>query len=188
MTSKVKIFNLALTAMGSARVNDPEDEGDKATTLREAYDDVLDAVLEAHPWNFAKRRASVAADAETPAFGYAKQYTYPANPFCLRVWRLEDRTIEWESEGRKILTDAGAPLQFRFIARITDTSLFSGNFVMALAARLAAETAFRITNELGKEDRAWELYSRKIAEARGVDGQEGKPPPNDESDFIDARS
>lgn len=188
MTSKVKIFNLALTAIGSARLNDPDEATDKATVLRDAYDDVLDAVLEAHPWNFALRRASLAADTAAPAFGYAKQYTYPAEPFCLRVWRMEDRTIEWEAEGRKILTDAGAPLQFRYIARITDTSLFPGNFVMALAQRLAAETAYRISGELSKEKTAWEAYYRKLATAKGPDAQEGKPAPNDESDFLDARS
>jgi hypothetical protein len=188
MTSKVKIFNLALTQLGLARVGSPDAEGDKAATLRDLYDDVLDATLEAHPWNFAEEIAQLAAMGTAPAFGFANQFAYPTDPFCLRVWRLEDRTIEWVAKGRKILTDAAGPLDVHYIKRVTDTSVFPGMFTLTFAAHLAWKSAYRLTQERTKEEDAERAWLKQLQTARSADAQEGNAPREDPSDFIDARA
>lgn len=172
MTSKVRIVNFALTLLAAARISAVSEA--RGQDVDAVYDETVDAVLRSHPWNFAIRRAQLPADADAPAFGFNFQYTWPEDPYCLRVLEVdEDPAAAFEPEGRKILTDVGAPLNVRYIARITDPNQFDADFVIALATDLAANTAFKITGSTTLRDQLKSDFAAQKREAESVDAQEG---------------
>jgi hypothetical protein len=189
MASTVGIVNAALIKLGEASIASLSENSKAARLANNVFEDLRDAVLEAHPWNFALARASVAADAAVPAWGYAHAYTLPSAPLhCLRVLGLENASVEWRVEGRKVLTDTGSPLRIRYIARVTDPNQYSALFRECLAARLAAELAEPLKQSAGMAEAMRHLYERKLAEARTADAQEGTADAIDATEWLDART
>lgn len=132
-----------------------DDGSATARACKNFYEPIRDALLRAHPWNFARRRASLSRLATTPAFGYAYEYQLPTD--CLRVLEFNeedvvgvDRPDAYEIEGRKLLTDAGQA-NIVYIARISDTNQFDSLFVTALSLQMAAELAMPITQSAEKQ-------------------------------------
>jgi hypothetical protein len=185
MASWVQIANLALRRLGADRIASLTEDSENARAVNDVHETVRDAVLRLHPWNCALTRASLAADAVAPAWGYAASYTLPADPYALRIWRLADSTIEYKVEGRKLLTDAGAPLQV--LARITDPELFDASLTVTMAAALAAETAFRLTNSRTAEEAMQRWFEQTLTRARSADAQEGTPESIEADEFERSR-
>lgn len=187
MVAKIVIFNNALTLLGKSRVSSPDETSETVTLLNEQYEPALDAALEGHPWNFALKRFALPAAGAAPAWGFAFAYPFPTAPFGLRPWDLEDDTVPWEAEGREILTDAAAPLKCRFIVRIADTTLFTPLFVEAFAAKLAETVALKLANNTTIRDAMEKRFESRLALARSIDGQTGKPKRRERSELLDAR-
>jgi hypothetical protein len=188
--SDVSITSSALRRLGDDPITSLSDDSDRARLMNALLPTVLDAVLRAHRWNFAIARASLAAQAAAPAWGYDYGYTLPNNPYCLRLLTTEaydeDKT-PFVVEGRTILTDAAAPLNVLFIARITDPTLYDAMFVEALIARLAAEAAYPVTGSKQAAETQFQLYQLKVREAMAYDGLEGTPEELESNDLIDIR-
>ncbi len=170
MASSIDIVNRALDKLGESKINTIDDNTERARVMKRAYDRVREAELRAHPWNFAKRRALLPADADAPAFGFDYAYTFPAD--CLRV--LPGVEDDWTIEGRKILTDTAAPLQVRYIANLVETGDFDALFVEVFACRLAVECAEKITQSSAKREQAKDEYARALVEARKANAFEEK--------------
>lgn len=187
MAAKVDIFNGALVALGEQDVLlNPEEISTAGKLLRVKYDSVRDATLEAHPWNFATERAQIAV-AGTPLWGFSNQFTLPADPYCLKVRELEDLTLDFVVEGRKLLVDSGGPLNLIYTRRVIDTEEFTGLFVETLQLHLAAKIAFGLTRSRTRSKDLWDQYLAQLRQARSSDGQEGTPPERADSEFINAR-
>ncbi len=188
MASNVGIVNAALIKLGEATITSMTENAKAARLANNVFEELRDAVLQAHPWNFALARASLAADAAAPVWGYGFAYVLPAAPaFCLRVLDIEDQAAEWRVEGRRILTDAGAPLRIRYIAQVTDPNQFSALFRECLAARLAAELAEPLKQSSTIAEAMRQLYERKLAEARTADAQEGTPEAIEAAEWLESR-
>lgn len=172
MTSKLDIGNRALTKLGEARITTFDENSKAAETLTSMWDVVLKAELRANIWNFAKSRAELAASATAPAFGFARAFPLPSDwvrnlqvgPFL--VYPRPDTRGLFSIEGRAILTDLPAPLQLRYIALPSDTSLFDALFVEVLACRLAAECAEPISQSTTKAQAKWQEYASAISVAK----------------------
>jgi len=108
MSSIVEIGNIALVNLGEDTITSLSDEVKAARLINRRYAPIRDAVLRAHPWNCAMARAGLASSDPAPAWGPAACYHLPTD--CLRVLRLEDRSAAWKVEGRKVVTNAPAPL------------------------------------------------------------------------------
>ena len=188
MASQVSIINAALFHLGGDRISAPTDKAEGARVMTDRWDLARDATLRAHPWNFAMRRALVAAEATTPAFGFAYQYKLPTDPYCLRALMInEDPREKFMVEGRRLLCDLGGPLKLRFISRVTLPDEFDPIFAEALALRLAAATAYKLTGSKGLGPKLLEAFGLFIREARSVDGQEGADKPQFSDEFLGAR-
>lgn len=186
MASKTDIANRALTKLGDDRITDLLDDTERARTLNSMYDNVRDAELRAHVWNFAVRRASLPRLATVPAFGYGYEYQIPSESLRLiqvgewwNWWGLEDyvsgSTAEFQVEGRKILTDYNAPLQIRYIARVDDPGLYDSMFIESFACRLALESCERITQSNTKMQSIQQQYDASIKAAYRIDAIENPP-------------
>lgn len=200
MTSTVDIANFALNIIGASNISSLDENSKPARLMNQRYEGVRDAVFRSHPWNCLIRRAELAQEVSTPAFGYAKQYALPTDPFCLRVLEFSNGSLSYPQdnmfsntggpvfviEGRKLLTDEGTA-RIKYIARITDPNEYDAGLTEALAARLAMELAYAITGSTSVVQIATSLYDEKMREARFVDATEGAPQKLEASDFIDAR-
>lgn len=193
MASSTDIANRALQKLGSARIMALTDPGRNATECALCYPLLRDAELRRHPWSFAMRRGVLPADDafDGPAFGYARAFTLPSD--CLRLVEIEGASAwdasdyrgvsspPWRIEGGRVVTDAEAPLNIRYLAREEDTARFDPCFVEVLVARMAAELAEPLTQSLQKKQMALSEYRDVIREARRINAIEGptQVPPDD---------
>lgn len=176
MASWVQIANKALRRVGNYRIQSLDETNEAARAVRDVYEAVRDSVLSRHPWNCALVRASLAADADAPAWGYAKAFTLPTDPYCLRVWRLSEEDhgdAEWRVVGRKLHTDEAAPLYVEYISRVTDPEQLAPYLADVISAHIAAEVAFRLSESNTKAETLRQWAEEELRHARSLDGQEG---------------
>lgn len=182
-TSDIAIANRALTKLGVARIISFGDNNEQARALQSMYTIVRDSELRAYTWNFSIKRTSLAALVDVPAFDWARQFQMPAD--CLRLlWagefypgpNLSDfnngKCKEYEVEGRMIMSNLPAPLKIRYVAQITDPTLFDPLFGEALACKLAVELAESMTTSSTNRQMAWQEYERAMSKALRSDAIE----------------
>ncbi|MCS5590730.1 MAG: hypothetical protein NZ824_12270 [Candidatus Thioglobus sp.] len=172
MATEVSICSNALRKLGDDPITSLSENSERARLCNAFYASTRDAVLRAHPWNFATVRQTLNKLTSVPAFDYAAEFTLPSDPYCVRVLSMDYPDYEFKIEGRKLLTDYDEA-KILYIARITDTAEFDPLFTEALTARLSAELAYSITGSNTLSQQMWQTYESKISEARSIDGLEG---------------
>lgn len=198
MASEVSICNRALQILGADPITALSESNDRSRALTIAYSAVRDAELERRNWRFAIKRDSLAALADTPIADYAYQYQVP-NDFLRLIhggdlvpypntsdYRGSSDAL-WSREGDRILTDLGAPLSIRYIAKITDVSMYSPSFCEALAARIAVEIAERLTQSSSKKADAMAAYKQAIREATKSNAFDQAPESIGDGSWVTAR-
>ena len=172
MASEVDIANRALQKLGAERIVSLTQDSENARACNLVYPYVRDAELRAHPWNFAIKRAQLAADATPPTFGPAAAYTLPTD--CLRVLPTDENwnTHDWKIEGRKILTDDSSPLDVRYICRVTDPNQYDALFIEAMACAMAQELCEQLTQSNTKAQMIRSDYTTAIRTARKLNAFE----------------
>lgn len=181
--STVDIVNFALDRLGATPIISMADVGIAATASR-LYPLARRSVLQGFPWNEAITRMSIPADAETPAYGFSKSYTVPAN--CLRLLEVATHA-EYQVEGNKILTDADAPLNIRYVYDLEDTSAYSPLLVDALSAYLAFEMCETVTQSNTKKEAQYVRYNDVLKEAKKADAAQQPPTMVENDDWLYAR-
>ena len=191
MADETDIINAAFDLLDEEVAIDPSDDRAPVRWMKRNYPLVRDAILRRHPWNFAVARASLPELSDEPAFGWKRQFQLPAN--CLRLlpltWqgKMNGEPIKHEVEGRRILTNAEAPLKIRYIRRVEDTSLFDPLFVQLLAAELAVRAANWITGKQSYAERLGQMVAQLNEQATLLDALEGSPADPIDSDLIAVR-
>lgn len=194
----VNIANMALSELGAKSVSSlfPSDGSASAAVILTYYELALEQTLVAHKWNFAmKRVASQAARATPPAWGYKYAYTYPTN--ALRVigigkngypvqdaWEVE---VADENDDRIIVTDLQPPIDIKYIYRVTNSQVFSPQFVLAFSKMLKNYIARQITGKAESKAEAMKEFQEAMVMARSVDGQEGSTMDYTPSDLEEVR-
>jgi hypothetical protein len=190
MQNLTTLFNAAFAALGDeVLISDAlTDTSRKAVIARTRWPSISDAMLRSHPWNCAIKRKTLAPDQTPPDYGYQNYFTWPTDPYCLRILQLQTRGLPFDIEGRKIAADS-TELGMKYIGRIPvdefDSMLFEVS-VDILAAELAlplpGQADFRKTLLDG-------VYAAggKLSWARGIDGQEGSTKTSANRPLIDVR-
>lgn len=152
MASEVDICNLALARLGDnatvASIDPPEGSA-QAEHCARFYPVARDSLLEMHAWKFATRRVLL-AQLTTDTWNWTFAYAEPTGVLKLlavlpasAASDADTQEYEAETDGNGtpiILTDQeGASL--RYVAHVTDTTVFSPLFVDALAWLLASYLA-----------------------------------------------
>ena len=88
MASVVDICNGALNQLGASTILSLTEDSKNARLCNARYTQVRDSVFRSHPWNCLQKRVQLAADTDTPAWGFTKQYTslqivYDCSPFLI---------------------------------------------------------------------------------------------------------
>lgn len=183
MASQVDICNQALTAIGHKTIANIDEQNEAARKCKVYYQQAVDATLRAYNWNCAMARAELAQETATPTFGFSYQYALPAD--CLRVLQLERLDLKFKVEGRKLLTNESSA-KILYIKRIGAGEL-DPLLVDAVAARLAAELAYALSNNRSLAELMMEIYERKKTEAACIDAQEGTPDELEVDSWLNAR-
>lgn len=191
VTSETEVCNIVLSLLGADEIENLSEESKEAMICSRQYGRLRDAVLRSHPWNFAVRRASLAAESGvTPSFEYTYQFPLPAD--YLRMIRTEaeslgyddDYRIESTATGNKLLSN-DSTVKIEYIAQVTNVALWDAAFVDVLTARMAAEIAFAITDNATLAENMRTIYADKLREARNTDAQEGVPREISRSGWVD---
>ena len=168
-TSEVQIVNNALIKIGANAILTLTEDSEAARAANVIFEQVRDASIRDHIWNFAVTRVELAQSATAPAFEFAYQYPIPAD--CIRVLQMEDPNMVYKIEGRNLLTDEGTA-KILYLGRVEDVNLWDPMFVEAFSARLAAELAITLAESNSLYQNMMEMYQRKLADARSADAQE----------------
>ena len=190
MQNLTTLFNAAFAALGDEiLISDAlTDTSRKAVIARTRWPVLSDALLRSHPWNCAIKLKTLAPDQTAPDWGYEHYFTWPSDPYCLRILRLETRGLPFQIEGRKIAANS-SELGMMFIGRIPVDEFDSMLFEVSVDI-LAAELALPLT---GKADFRKTLLDGvyaaggKLLWARGIDGQEGSTKVSANRPLIDVR-
>lgn len=165
MASEVSICNEALDILGAARIVSLGENSVNGRECNSCYAELRDREIEKHPWNFARKRKVLAPDTAAPPFDFTYQFTLPVD--CLRVLLPNDRnTVDWSSEGGKILTNDGTSINLKYVAQITDPNAMPPTFRGALAAMIAWLKCEKITQSTSKKADALKFYDFQIKQAK----------------------
>jgi len=186
-TSDIEIANRALQKLGAARISAFDQDHPNARSVSAAYPHVRDDLLRSYPWSFAIKRASLPALAAKTLFGGLNRYPLPDDFLRLLVEDGSGERKDWIIEGREIVTRDSAPLNIRYVARVTDPTLFAPDFVEAFATKLAMELTYEITQSDQKFQILQQEFLRSIVQARSAGAFELPPVDSAEDDWLLAR-
>jgi hypothetical protein len=197
MASAVDICNLALQRLGARSIASLTENTTAGRECNRVYEHARDTELRAHPWSFARARAELAASSTAPTFGFAAQYPLPSDYVRLLPARNVadnvtvlggiDPNIDWQIEGRSILTDDTAPLQIVYLKKVTDPNDFDDLFTDLLVARIAMDIAEKVTQSNTKKADAQNRYAATKAEAKKINAFERPPQEFPADEWVVAR-
>jgi hypothetical protein len=171
----IEIAGLALGWIGTRGLNSFDEDTDEARLCEAFFGVALDSLLEDRVWTFATRRVKLDPDAEAPLFGYAYKFLIPA--YLVRVHRVDepdgDGRLDWRREGNYILANAPQVCVIG-IERVTDTSLYSPSFCLALAAKLASLIVVALEDDVKKQGAMLTLAEKYLKDAAAMDGSQGR--------------
>jgi hypothetical protein len=192
--SKISICNMALSHIGSSRINALTDPSEPARLCNLMYDPSREFVLQDHDWGFAEVVDDLALIDETPV-GYTYAYQYPVG--CLQFKELYqsstgakplDYIIRSNATltNRKILTEESEAVGM-WTGNVTNTNMFSAAFVMAFSYQLASLIALPITKKTSIRDKMLQYYDAYMSKAQLLDAQQMNYSVEQNNDFLESR-
>jgi hypothetical protein len=170
-TSNTDIQNRALTLLSADRIQTDNNTSEQARKMNAIYDSTRDAMLSEHNWNFAMKERQLSLLSDEPIKD-DWDYVYQLPSDCLRVLNIEG-DYQFAIYSNKLYTNTD-DVRILYVSRETDPNRFSAGFIKALAARLAADLAFGITQNATIATNMDAVAIRDLKEAKWSDSQEGK--------------
>jgi len=186
ISSETDIWSIALSHLGAESVTLYDDPRKSAKLCRVLYPGIKDAVLRAYPWRCARVQRSLAMLGTAPSNRYTYGFALPTDPYCLWVPKILNQDLEYDVEGRNLLSDE-ASVTVNYIWRVTNPGIFDTLLVEAIAERLASTLAFPITGIVPLSKDLWNLYMLKLQEARTADSVEGEMEEYESNALIEVR-
>jgi len=186
MSTKIEICNLALREVGEQEIQSLSETSKNAKICNRFFESVYDEVLRLHNWNCALFRTELAQDSDTPDYGWTYQYTLPADPYCLRVLRMEDTDYEWVIEGRKLLTDEGTA-KILYIGRVADPDKLDPLCTRVIVLTLAYRMAYTLTENATLRQIIKDDLRDAWSDARSMDANEGTKMQTHNSKWLQSR-
>jgi hypothetical protein len=199
--NEVAICNLALTQLKQTlitQIDPPKSNAEKLCALH--YQDIRQATLRAHPWNFAIKRIVLTEDTgNPPVFGYSKAFALPSD-FIRYLSRHSDFSVElptdirgtdYELENGYLLTSdtfsGTGDLNLRYTYDHTEVAKWDASFKQLIAINLAIVLAPNFTSSEARLQSLAALRDDIESKAMSIDGQERPPTRVQNSRWIRAR-
>lgn len=173
----VEIANAALALVKTEGIGSFDDDTAQGRACKALYFPTRDKVLEDRVWSFAKKQYVLdAPDAVAPLFYYTKRWALPGDVVLVhRVMdAFDDPDIQWDLQGRFILTGDETELHVTAVRKEEDSSLYSPGFCTALALHLAYWLAIPMAENRQLKADLWDEYQKMITDAGTADGRQGK--------------
>ena len=171
MASKLNIINQALSKLGEPPIESLSEDTKQAREALLIYDDKRQTLLQEHKWNFAIKRAALAALPAAPLYEYEGAFQIPTD--SLRVISLEfENDGQWEVEGQTILSHQTGTINIKYISDVVSEDLMTAQFRETFAAFLAWSLAESLVKTSTVKDQLGQEYSDKLRTARSMDGAE----------------
>jgi len=187
--SNVSLANRALQILGvSQGIESLTQDHPNARSMSRVLEPRRRAMIRKYRWGFAIKRASVAADGDQTEWGELNRYTLP-NDFLrlLRDSDMPDYRKDWKREGQYIISDEASPLEFRYLADITDPTQWDSLFFEALAHDMAHESCKEVTGSTSQKEAIKDDLATVLAEARQAGAFEEDPQEPLDDDYLLAR-
>lgn len=201
MATKTEISNLAISHLGIGKEisNFDTDKSEEAQACRRFYEIAKEATLADLDWTFATKFADLNLVKEDPTNEWNYSYRYPSDCLILRrilsgirydtnSSRIPYRVVKDEA-GKLIFTDQRNAC-VEYTQNITNSSLHSADFNLALSFRLASYIAARLTggDPFKLKQEMIGQYDLELGKAKKRNMGEETPEPMPESDLIRARN
>lgn len=188
MANYVTIANMAASLIGEDdQIRTPDDDTHIGRTVKAVWDLCRRDAIRDGAWNFAMRRAGLAAEAmaEIP---YPFSYSYPMPEGSLRLIEvLNIDEADWQYEGGSVLCNSAGPVYVRYLADVTEEAKWDDAFAVAFSRRIAVQIGKRIAGTSYDVGTGWKLYREALSGAKRVDARENPPIENDMTDWELAR-
>ena len=184
MDSKIDIVNKSLGLLGTEFITSLTEDTKPARFANKFYESSRDAVFRAHQWNCCIKRASLSLLSTTPAYYFDYEFQLPGD--FIRIILPEDDTIEYKIEGDKLLTTTNT-FKTTYVFVNDTVGQYDALLKETIAARLAADVAMPLVQDLQVVEAMTSLYDKKLAEARSVDAMEGTPEGIDSDFWLESR-
>lgn len=187
MTS-IDICNIALSFLRKPSIVSFEQETESSRQCKQFYDITRKGLLRDYTWNFAISRCNLAQlDYDHPDWMFI--YTYPAK--CLNVRRIVGeegdfhiRGINENNEFDSFLVDGGVRVlacnvenaKAIYTADIVDASLFSDDFVMAIAHLMATKMSIPLNADSNTMQQNMALFEYYILKSKTNNANERNMP------------
>jgi len=178
-TSKLLIYNAALTICGERQIADLTEDREPRRLLDTVWDNQgVDTCLEMAQWHFAMRSVRLDYDADvTPDYGFRRAFSKPTDwvitsslcsdeYFKTPLTRYVDESDYWYSDIDEIYV--------RFVSNDTgygnDLSLWPGTFADYVAAHFATKIIMKLTSDERKRESVmvWEEKALKKAKNKSA--------------------
>ena len=181
--SKLEIINKALGMLGANQVKDIEDHTLEAEAARKMYRPALDSVLSQTDWTFAiKRELLPLVEDKQPAWGKGNYFLLPDD--MLKIVDVMNRHEFWRREGNYIFSPA-SEFGLVYVARCVDPTFYPSYFIDALAAKLAVEMCYLLTNSTEKTMGLIEIYEGQyLPNAKTMNAREKSSPCVEDSHWV----
>ena len=179
MATKLDICNSALIKCGAEEITQPmldNSSNKRAKLCASQYDKVKRRLLRSANWRFAKKRATLTNNGNTPAFNYTYEFALPTDYLKMLPAENEDDasfiSADVTVENGKILA-YDETIYIIYTADV-DESLFDASFEEALAYDLAMEICYALVQSAEYKTQLRDEHQEALRTARSMNAQEGR--------------
>jgi hypothetical protein len=175
--TQLGLYNEALRLIGERRLASISENREPRRVLDDIWNDgAIDYCLEQGQWNFAMRAIEITESATVPAFGYQYAFDKP-NDFIRTAGMAEDERfarplIETNEEVGFWFANI-TPIYIRFVSNAAtyggDLQRWPSTFSKFVAAYLASEACFTLTQSTEKQKYILGLMEYRLKKSRSLD-------------------
>lgn len=175
--SQLGLYNEALRIIGERRLASISENREPRRVLDDIWNDgAVNYCLEQGQWKFAMRAVEITASATVPAFGFQNAFDKP-NDFIRTAGVCEDENfkvplLNYMEEVGFWFADLD-PIYIRYVSNAqtygADLQRWPGTFAKFVAAYLASEAAWTLTQSPEKQKLALALSERRLKQSRSLD-------------------
>ena len=184
--SDVLICNMALQKVGGARITSLTQDSKEARECNACFEEVRDQMLRSHTWNFSKTRVTLAPSVTDEDADYIYTFNWPAD--AVRILPPNDADVDWQIEGRTILTNWDDELDVIYVKRVTDAATMDPLFREAFACKIAMQICEPLAQSGQKKEGLKDEYKEAMREAKRVNAYEQVSAELPEDDWVSCRA
>ena len=186
--SAIALCSRALLKIGAATIASLDEGSAESEVAANLYPSLRDALLSAHPWNFATGQISLPRLAASPLADYANAFQLPAD--FLRALSAgiggQGYGVPYRIAESRLHCDADE-IVLTYVFRPEELS-FPPFFDQALIARLAAEFCIPLTESSTRAELLYKLAEDEFRRAKLADGQQDTPQAITDFPLVEVRS